>query len=146
MRIAKTEIFVPPILFERHLFSKHSQRRFDALYPDISSRKPGGYLGEFSEYKRLVKAVQLDREAALKSASWGAFQILGEHFAVLNFATAEEFVKYLSKSQRNQLDIFVRACTKVNPVWKKSLQNEDWPAFAKAYNGRNYKINRYDEN
>lgn len=69
--IKKTNRNVPPILFERHKFSRHSGRQYDGKYPDISSKKTGGYKGNLGEYKRLVKAAQLDREAALKSASWG---------------------------------------------------------------------------
>jgi N-acetylmuramidase/LysM domain len=143
--VAKIKRHVPPILFERHKFSMHSGRKFDALYPDISSRKPGGYIGKFPEYKRLAKAVQLDREAALKSASWGAFQIMGSHYSALGFSTAEDFVRFLSHSEKNQLEIFVKACVKVNPIWKKSLQEKDWVTFARAYNGADYKINKYDE-
>lgn len=143
--IKKANRSVPPILFERHKFSRHSGRQYDEKYPDISSKKAGGYKGYFSEYRRLVKAVQLDREAALKSASWGAFQILGEHHAALGFGTAEEFVKFVSHSSKNQLTIFVKACKKVDPRWRKALQQEDWTTFARLYNGSDYKKNHYDE-
>ena len=143
--LKKTKRNVLPILFERHKFSWHSGHKFDDKYPDISARKYGGYVGGTSEYKRIVRAVQLDREAALKSASWGAFQILGEHYAALGFTTAEEFVKFVSHSAKNQLNIFVKACDKVNPVWGKALRSKDWVKFAKSYNGAAYKRNNYDE-
>lgn len=141
----KTDRYVPPILFERHKFSKYTDRMYDNKYPDISSRKLGGYVGYFGEYYRLAKAMQLNREAALKSASWGAFQIMGEHHKALGFATAEEFLKFVSHSPNNQLEIFVRACQKVNPIWGKSLRENDWVTFAKTYNGLDYKKNNYDE-
>ena len=62
----------PAILFERHIFSKQTGGRFDGQHPDISNRTPGGYTHGSGEYNRLARAVELDRPAALKSASWGS--------------------------------------------------------------------------
>ena len=65
------------ILFERHVFSKLTSGKYDKSNPDISNPAPGGY-GRFSDqYSRLSRAQKLDNDAALKSASWGAFQIMG---------------------------------------------------------------------
>src|ERR1700691_1336114 len=59
----------PKILFERHIFSKLTQGRYDSVAPDISAPTPGGYgdLGA-NQYSRLGAAIQLDSEAALQSA------------------------------------------------------------------------------
>jgi hypothetical protein len=46
--------------------------------PDISNPKPGGYKGGAGEYSRLEAAMTLDKEAALKSASWGLAQVMGQ--------------------------------------------------------------------
>src|SRR5579862_6911616 len=56
----------PPILYERHIFSRLTGGKFDD--GDISSPKPGGYvpLGE-PQYARLEKAMALDSGAALQS-------------------------------------------------------------------------------
>ena len=35
----------PKILFERHIFHRRTQGRFDAAQPDLSSAQPGGYQG-----------------------------------------------------------------------------------------------------
>lgn len=97
------------------------------------------------EYRRLLKAIQLDKHAALKATSWGAFQIMGEHYAALEFATVEDFVKYVSHSARNQIQIFAKACKLVDPRWKSALQKNDWVKFAMTYNGPEYKKNNYDK-
>src|SRR5713226_4155427 len=61
----------PPILFERHIFSRETNRQFDAQ-GDISNPAPGGYgAGGTHQYDRLEKAMKLDKQAALRSASWG---------------------------------------------------------------------------
>src|SRR5512135_2161018 len=62
----------PKILFERHIFHKETASRFDAQAPDISNEDPGGYgASGANQYVRLAKAIALDRNAALHSASWG---------------------------------------------------------------------------
>src|SRR5450759_3249470 len=60
----------PRILFERHVFHRLTQGRHDSGHADISNAKAGGYAGDAAEYARLEKAMGLDRDAALESASW----------------------------------------------------------------------------
>ena len=68
------------ILFERHIFSEQTGGKFDSQHPDISNRTPGGYTHGPAEYNRLSKAAQLDRTAALESASCGLGQVMGFNF------------------------------------------------------------------
>lgn len=76
----------PTILFERHKFHLHTAGKYDVSNPEISNKLPGGY-GLFSEqHPKLEKAKTLDKDAALKSASWGAFQIMGENLSRLGSA------------------------------------------------------------
>jgi len=65
----------PQILFERHMFRKYTNGRFDGAAPDVSG--PAGGYGLLSEqYTKLEKALslcakaKLGSEPALKSASW----------------------------------------------------------------------------
>src|SRR5262245_31194386 len=56
----------PKILFERHVFSRLTNHRFDEDDPDISARTAGGYgLAGAHQHDRLNAAIQLDRQAAL---------------------------------------------------------------------------------
>ena len=83
------ELGRPRILFERHYFHSLTQGRHDRLHPDISSPHAGGY-GKFSiQYTKLEKAYGLDPEAALQSASWGRFQIMGKNFQTAGFASVQ---------------------------------------------------------
>src|ERR1700690_3992448 len=60
----------PKILFERHIFSRLTAGRFDVDDPDVSQPSQGGYgPGGAHQYDRLAAALQLDRTAALQSAS-----------------------------------------------------------------------------
>src|SRR5262245_45553777 len=73
----------PVTVFEAHVFSRHTGHKYDLVLPDISSRKwnKSLYKGGEAEYDRLEKAMAFDRTAALKSASWGRFQIMGFNHA-----------------------------------------------------------------
>jgi len=132
----------PKILFERHYFCRLTAGKYDKASPDISNRKFGGYKGGAAEHDRLQRAIKLDRGAALQSASWGAFQILGANYTACGFATVEAFVKAMVAGEPEQLDAFV------NFVKASRLDNElarlDWTGFARGYNGPAYKVIKYD--
>jgi hypothetical protein len=133
----------PKILFERHYFCRLTNGKHDPVAPDISSSTAGGYKGGKQEYDRLESAIKLDREAALKSASWGAFQIMGANYKAAGYADVESFCKAMCESEDNQLAAFV-AFVKANRL-DDELRRHDWAGFARGYNGPAYQKNRYDE-
>jgi hypothetical protein len=133
----------PKILFERHYFSRLTGGKFDASHPSISNRQWGGYKGGAAEYERLGEALKLDRDAGLRSASWGLFQIMGDNYRVCGFANAEEFVKAMVSGEAAQLDAFV-AFVRKNRL-DDELIRSDWAGFARGYNGPAYRANKYDD-
>ncbi|MGR4863696.1 N-acetylmuramidase domain-containing protein [Caulobacter sp. LARHSG274] len=133
----------PTILFERHYFSRLSGRRFDRSHPDISNPTAGGY-GKFSEqYEKLRRAAILNESAALQSASWGAFQIMGANYAASGFADVAAFVDAMLESEQKHLNAFV-AFIQASPALTKAIKDLDWVKFARGYNGPDYKKNDYD--
>lgn len=140
---------MPTILFERHIFYRMLREKgidtaaLESRYPGIVNRRPGGYAGGQSEYTRLAAAVDIHRESAYESCSWGAFQIMGFHWELLGFSSAQDLVDYASKDESSQLDIFVRFVM-ANRAMHKALQEKKWAAFAKLYNGPAYARNFYD--
>ncbi len=133
----------PKILFERHKFHAFTGGRFDRSHSNISWPKPGGYKGGAAEYGRLEEAIALDRMAALQSASWGAFQLMGFNYKMVGFASVEDFVHAMVAGEGKQLDAFV-AFIKASHLGRE-LVRQDWAGFARGYNGRNYRINHYDK-
>lgn len=131
----------PCILYERHVFWRLTDGGFSD--PDVSSSEPGGYKGGAAEYERLKKAMKLDRSAALKSASWGLGQILGENFAISGFGAVEDMVAAMMESEDSQLLAFASYLKSRN--LDKVLRIKNWQAFAAEYNGPSYSRNRYDE-
>jgi hypothetical protein len=132
----------PAILFERHIFSKQTGGRFDAQHPDISNPTPGGYSHGSAEYDRLAKAAQLDRTAALKSASWGLGQVMGFNFDKAGYDSVEAMVQKNMESEDEQLTAmanFLQASGLDRP-----LAAQDWTSFARGYNGPDFARNLYD--
>lgn len=125
---------VPAILFERHLFHRATQGRYDESHPRISNAIQGGYGTKAVQYEKLMEAYALDPNAALLSASWGRFQILGANFKAAGFQDVQGYVESISESEANQLLAFV-AFIKTDPVLKRAICNKDWHGFAVRYNG-----------
>ena len=125
--------YVPAILFERHHFHKYTNGKYDQ-FEDISNPVAGGYGATSIQYSKLVKAYALDKKSALKSASWGKFQILASNHAAAGYSSPEDFVFALSKSEKNQLKAFV-SFIKSDRVLLLAIRAKDWLSFAQRYNG-----------
>ena len=133
----------PTILFERHYFHRLTGAAHDAGHPDISNSASGGH-GKFSaQYPKLERAYRLDPDAALRSASWGRFQIMGDNYKAAGFTSAAAFVRAMTKSELEHLKAFVNF-VKSDPGQVTALQKQDWADFAARYNGKAYKKNNYD--
>lgn len=133
----------PKILFERHVFHKRTKGIHSAKHPSISNKVAGGYgrPGE-NQHDRLAVAAELNRTAALESASWGMFQIMGYHWKELVYKSLQEFINAMYESEAKQLDAFVRFI-KVNKL-DGPLRQKKWADFARRYNGPAYAKNKYD--
>lgn len=141
----------PRILFEGHKFSAATSGRFDRSHPTLSfaswtrehyARGATADLRNAGEHRRLQAAAQLDRQAALASASWGKFQILGANFAACGFASLQAFINAMYAGESQQLAAFVQF------VKHERLDDEmrelRWADFARRYNGPSYALNSYD--
>jgi len=147
----------PKILFEGHVFWSRLEKaglrpaelqtgNHDILYPKWTKVH---YVGGAGEHRRLERAKAIHVDAALESASWGLFQILGYHWHSLGYDSATDFTDKMAQHEREQLLAFVRFL-KANKVrdgrtLAQVLSAEEWSTFAYAYNGPKYRENRYDD-
>lgn len=135
----------PKILYEAHIFGRLTGHRFDRSHPNISAPwwnralygAPGAH-----QYDRLAMAIGLDRAAALQSASWGMFQIVGMNFAACGFKAVEDYVTAMCDGEGAQLAAFGAFC--VHEELDKALRAQDWTRFALGYNGSGEAQNGYD--
>lgn len=136
------------ILFEAHVFDKQTGGRYRASHPNLSSAKWNRalYVGGVAEWRRLHNAMELDREAALKSASWGGPQIMGFNHKLAGFDDVESFVEAMKSGARAQLLAFVAFIQNSNMAGKlKAIDTTPASAapFAQAYNGSGYATHDY---
>lgn len=151
----------PKILFEGHFFYRFlkaldtPQKTLD-LHLKASKEMPDVcyktwttkfYLGGEREYTRLEKALKFCRDnkipeaVALKSASWGRFQIMGANFAMCGFDNVYAFTNAIFTNETNHLKAFVSYIDSAQ--LEDELKNADWDNFAYGYNGPQYKRNDY---
>ncbi len=139
-----TDGVTPKILFEGHWFHKLTKGVFtNSINKDISYPKWIKKYYNQDQHKRLQKAERLNRDAALKSASWGKFQIMGFNYKLAGFNSLQSFINAMYKSEREHLFAFV-AFVKHRRL-DDELINKDWQGFAFGYNGKEYAKNKYDE-
>lgn len=163
------------ILFEGHVFWRTLVNELKAAgkpeaeakkeVEDLAAKNPSilykfwtraHYKGGTGEYERLNKAKEINPKAAVYSASWGLFQILGENLdhniKSRNYVDFDDFEK---KQHANELyhflDFLAFIMTKSHKGKKlyeyiqgEEEANYDWAAFAFGYNGQGYKANQYD--
>jgi hypothetical protein len=135
----------PKILFEAHQFYKRTPTPCNDESICVSSWSEARklYRGGLKEYPRLLLAMSYDAEAALESASWGKFQIMGFNFYRCYYQTVEDFVQDMFKTEREHLKAFLNFIDSTG--LKQAMIDKDWAKFAKGYNGASYKVNKYDE-
>lgn len=137
--------FEPHVMYQR-VKLKFGQARADKelkAHPDLLALKPGSYQSLDKEDKDMGRASQLiDRDCALESASWGAFQIMGYHWKTCGYATLQAFIN-AQYTAAGQLDAFVRFIN-ADVRLVRALHGRDWATFARVYNGPGYKANKYD--
>ena len=146
-----TNAMRPVVLFERHVFYKQLTKHLGkaasdqlaASYPNLVNPKRGGYAGGAVEWERLQLAISLHRDAAIESASWGMFQIMGYHWQTLGFASASDWLAAMQRSEVEHLTALCRFIQQ-DAAMHKALLGRKWADFARRYNGPAYKENDYD--
>lgn len=136
------------ILFEGHVFWKELQKRGinpellkmpNIVYPKWDKSQ---YKGGAQEHERLNAAALVNKEAALRSASWGLFQIMGFNHRLCGFSSVQDFVDAQKESEANQLNSFCQFMKNEGLVL--FLKGLDFAGFARRYNGPGYAQNQYD--
>lgn len=143
----------PKILFEPHAFWKQLKSigidpaalvtkdpsLSNILYP-IWGSKPYGKMSE--QHTRLKRAVEINKDAALKSASWGLFQIMGYNFSRTGSCDLQNFINRMYENEAEHLEMFITYIK--NTGLDDELRARDWAGFAYQYNGAGYRKNKYD--
>lgn len=112
-------------------------------YPDICNSVAGGYKGDLLEHDRLDLAMSLDPYAALMSASYGMYQIMGFNHKLAGYDSPNDMYIAFSESEKNQFWGFVNFIKNNPNIWS-ALKRNDWLKFAEGYNGKAFATNDYN--
>jgi hypothetical protein len=133
----------PAMLFEPHLFyrnlsgaARDKAVRAGLAYRDWKRDYPA------DSYPRLLRAMEIDEDAALKSASWGRYQTLGSHHRALGYRTPQAMVEAFMDDEETHLEAFVTFVI-VNRL-DDDLREGRYDVFFSGYNGPLYKQHGYD--
>lgn len=134
----------PIILFESHQFHVLTGGRFDGVQPNLSTPTWVRNYGPSGphQWDRMQMAMRLDEDAALKSASWGMFQVMGSNFKMLGYGSVQDMARDMQTGEPAHLRAFVTFCRKSGAAAR--LAADDPAGFARIYNGPGYAQNEYD--
>lgn len=147
----------PRMLFEPHRFYANlpeSQR--DAAVKAGLARKTWKVNGKVPKYPadsypRLIKAMAINETAALKSASWGLGQIMGENHKLAGYETPQSMVRAFMADEEHHLDAMVNfiIASKIDDDLRvlaeldRPTRPEDTIPIVRVYNGSGYAANDY---
>lgn len=117
-----------------------ARRRYPVIFNKPNVKKYGSQ--QAAQQARLDAAISIDETSALESVFWGMFQIGGFNWKKCGTKSVNEFVNRMSRSERDQLELFAEFCKNNNLV--KYIKNKNWAAFSLRYNGPSYKSRGYD--
>lgn len=133
----------PKMLFEPHVFYRNlsGAQRATAVARGLAYRDwvSGKYPSD--SYPRLLRAMEINETAALKSASWGLGQILGENHAAVGYATPQAMVAAFMEDEEKHLEAIVQFLI-ANKI-DDDLRAHRWAEVARVYNGPAYKKHNY---
>lgn len=150
------------MLFEPHVFyrvlrklpgTSGSDKLTEAVEQGLAYRKwRRDYPAD--SYPRLLRAMEIDETAALKAASWGLPQILGENHAAAGFDSPQEMVSAFADDEdvqlqamikflvANHIDDDLRRIQRLAEAGKIPTA-ADWVPVVRVYNGAGYADNNY---
>lgn len=137
----------PLIRFEGHYFDRRLPvaRREAARKAGLAAPQAGKVAnpsGQAARWALLARAAAIDAKAAHESVSWGIGQVMGAHWAWLGYASVDALVAEARGSVAGQVRLMLRYIDKAG--LDAALRAHDWAAFARGYNGPDYKWHGYD--
>lgn len=145
------------MLFEPHKFYRHlgpGPNRDKAIKQGLAYKTWGQQKYPKDSYPRLEKAIAIDEDAALMSASWGLGQIMGENYNQVGYDTVENMVSAFADDEDNQLEAIIEFLKHNNidddlrRIEQKqgrgqTVTAQDWVPVVRVYNGTGYAKNDY---
>lgn len=111
-----------------------AQKKYPVIFQRPNTRKYGSQ--QAGQQARLDAARAFHNLSGIEGTFWGMFQIGGFNWRKCGADTPDHFVELMSRSERDQLELFAKFIT--NTGLLTYLKNKNWAAFARGYNGAGY--------
>lgn len=134
------------ILFERHYMYRELKKtgktdaelkQLQSSYSDIINIVQGGYGKESAQYEKLKKAKNIDIDCAIKSCSWGRFQVMGVYYENL-YDSPQHMEEAMNMCERQHFEYFSSYLKETNGLIK-ALNEHNWEKVAELYNGKKWR-------
>ncbi|MDE6109910.1 MAG: N-acetylmuramidase family protein [Muribaculaceae bacterium] len=139
----------PLINFDLSMYRKRAARRgvqlnkYTGTHSVIFNRPNTARYGsqQAAQQARLDAAMSIDSISAIEGTFWGMFQIGGFNYERCGTKSHAEFLKLMSRSERDQLELFAEFIRRAGLL--PALRAKDWATFARGYNGPSYAARGY---
>lgn len=134
----------PIINFDLSMFRKFAARnkinlsRYQRSHAVVFARPNRARYGSYqaAQQARLDAARTIDDKTAIEGTFWGMFQLGGFNWKVCGTSSPDEFVRLMSRSERDQLELFAEFIRQTGML--PLLKAKNWSAFARRFNGPSY--------
>lgn len=127
---------VPVINFDATMYRKFASKAASKAGAK-GETVPAGLTGYArQEWTQLINARKVNAQGANMGTFWGMFQIGGFNYKICGCESVDEFVRLMSYSELEQLELFAAFLENTGMV--KDLRVKSWSAFARKYNGPSY--------
>jgi peptidoglycan hydrolase-like protein with peptidoglycan-binding domain len=136
----------PLIRFEGHYFDRRlkGETRRQARAAGLADPKAGAVRNPAAQAARwdlVARAAAIDRQAAYESFSIGLGQVMTAHWKWLGYATVDDLIRVARRDAAGQVEVMARYIDKAGLAVE--IRRGDWSAFARGYNGPDYKRHGY---
>ena len=135
----------PKMLFEPHVFYRElgpGPERDRAVAAGLARpRWKRDYPKD--SYPRLERAMNINTDAALRSASWGLGQIMGFNHSAAGYTYVTHMIQDFMDDEDNHLEAMISFI--IANHLDDELRRHDWKGFARGYNGKGFAQNGYDK-
>lgn len=134
----------PIINFDLSMFRKFAARnkinlsRYQRSHAVVFAKPNRARYGTYqaAQQARLDAARTIDDKTAIEGTFWGMFQLGGFNWKVCGTSSPDEFVRLMSRSERDQLELFAEFIRETGML--PLLKAKNWSAFARRFNGPTY--------
>ena len=134
----------PIINFDLSMFRKFAARnkinlsRYQRSHAVVFAKPNRARYGSYqaAQQARLDAARTIDDKTAIEGTFWGMFQLGGFNWKVCGTSSPDEFVRLMSRSERDQLELFDEFIRETGML--PLLKAKNWSAFARRFNGPTY--------